>query len=100
MESQIHVNDLARGYVVLLHHIDTASPAESLDNPYFSSENRRDMSSKAIAGVIGRGRTGKIQSPEPRTIPEEDYKELFQELTGSVVGLHSRSRAVRPRQLG
>lgn len=52
--------------------------------------------------MIGRGlrKAGKIQSPLPRPIPGEDYRDLFQELTGSMIGLNSRSRAVRLRELG
>lgn len=52
--------------------------------------------------MIGQGlhKAGKIESPEPRKIPEADYGDLFQEFTGSAVGLDSRSRVVRLRELG
>ena len=35
VESQIHVLDLARAYIVLLHHMESSSPAEFTKNPYF-----------------------------------------------------------------
>lgn len=102
VESQIHLNDLARAYVVLLHHMETASPSEFLDNPYFFCENGHDTSWKAIAEMIGKGlhKAGKIESAEPRAFSESDFADLFGEYTPAVVGLNSRSRAVRLRALG
>lgn len=102
VESQIHVHDLARAYIVLLHHMESSAAAEFLANPYFFCENGHDTSWKAIAVMIGQGlhKAGKIENPEPRTIPESEYGDLFQEFTGATIGLNSRSRAVRLRELG
>ncbi|RVX74773.1 hypothetical protein B0A52_01050 [Exophiala mesophila] len=103
VESQIHVLDLARAYIVLLHHMEASAPDEFLDNPYYFCENGCDTSWKAIATMIGQGlaKAGKVKSSEPKTIPESDYDDLFgREYTGATIGLNSRSRAVRLRQLG
>lgn len=102
VESQIHLNDLTRAYIVLLHHMETSPPSEFLNNPYFFCENGHDTSWKAIAEMIGKGlhKAGKIENPEPRTVPTSDYEDLWGEYTGAVVGLNSRSRAVRLRTLG
>ena len=57
VESQIHFLDLARGYVVLLHHIESSPPSEVLENPYFFCENRKDFSFKEVAQEIGKALT-------------------------------------------
>lgn len=36
----------------------------------------------------------------PREIPKELWSDVFGDVTGAVIGLNSRSRAVRLRQLG
>ncbi|EXJ85788.1 hypothetical protein A1O1_06156 [Capronia coronata CBS 617.96] len=102
VESQINVLDLARAYVVLLHHMESAPADEFLKNPYFFCENCHDTSWKTVAEMIGSGlhKAGKIQDPTPRTIPKDLYGDLFGDDTGAVIGLNSRSRAVRLRQLG
>ncbi|KAI9660409.1 MAG: hypothetical protein M1821_009759 [Bathelium mastoideum] len=102
VESQIHVLDLARAYMVLLHWLEKTSPEEVLKNPYFFCENGKEFSWREVAEEIGKAlfEAGKIKSPEPRTIPEDLYKDLFGEFTVAVIGLNSRSRAVRLRELG
>jgi nucleoside-diphosphate-sugar epimerase len=106
VESNIHVLDLARAYVVLLHHLESsaADSADLLENIYYFSEQTGDEepSWKEIATVIGESlhKAGKIPDPPPRTIPPETYDELFGPFTDAVVGLNSRSRAVRLRELG
>jgi len=102
VESQIHVVDLARAYVTLLHHMESSSPQEFLDNPYFFCENGHDTSWKTVAEMIGAGlhKAGKLSDPTPQTIPEDLYGDLFGKFTPAVCGLNSRSRAVRLRELG
>ncbi|KAI1500325.1 hypothetical protein F5X99DRAFT_241491 [Biscogniauxia marginata] len=106
VESNIHVLDLARAYVVLLHHLES-TPSNSpdlLDNPYYFSESTGDgePSWKEIASVIGTSlhQAGLISDPTPRTFPKETYADLFGTFTDAVIGLNSRSRAVRLRELG
>ncbi|KAI1136267.1 NAD(P)-binding protein [Hypoxylon sp. FL0543] len=104
--STIHVLDLARAYVTVLHHLEStpASSPEILENPYYFIENTGDNepSWKDFATVIGAElhKAGLISDPTPRTIPPENYGDVFQEFTEAVVGSNSRSRAVRLRQLG
>ena len=44
---------------------------------------------------------GKISDPTPTEMPVETYGDVFgPEFTGPVVGMNSRSRAVRLRELG
>ncbi|KAI1619858.1 hypothetical protein EDD37DRAFT_570317 [Exophiala viscosa] len=102
VESQIHVVDLARAYVTLLHHMEASSPETFLNNPYFFCENGHDTSWKTVAEMVGKGlhKAGKIPDPTPKTIPEDQYDDLFGPYTAAVVGLNSRSRAVRLRELG
>lgn len=104
VESNIHVVDLARAYVVLMHHMEDSPAISLLDNPYYFCECTGDNepSWHDIATVIGSGlhQAGKLKDPEPHTVPEELYKDLFGDFTHAVIGLNSRSRAVRLRDLG
>lgn len=102
VESQIHVMDLARAYVVLLHYMEQTAPQSLLDNPYFFCENGVEASWLEVATEIGRGlhEAGKIANGTPREFPRELYADLFGEGSSGVVGLNSRSRAVRLRGLG
>ncbi|KAE9375369.1 NAD(P)-binding protein [Stipitochalara longipes BDJ] len=105
VESNIHVLDLARGYVVLLQAMENANYRdELLANPYFFCETTGDNepSWKDVADLIGEGlsKAGKIKDGNPRKMPEELYKDGFGEYTGAVIGLNSRSRANRLRALG
>lgn len=104
IESNIHVLDLARAYVVLLHHMEKSSPSKLLENPYYFCEctGDKEPSWRDVAEAIGEGlhKAGKIKSPEPKTLPEDLYGDVFAEYTGAVIGLNSRSRAVRLRELG
>lgn len=104
VESSIHVKDLARAYRILLHHMEHTSTAKLLENPYYFCETTGDdePSWKEIAELIGDSlhKAGKIQDPKPRTIDPKLYGDLFGEYTSAVIGLNSRSRAVRLRELG
>lgn len=104
VESNIHVMDLARAYVVLLHHMEESPAISLLDNPYYFCECTGDNepSWHDIATVIGNGlhQAGKIKDPEPKNLPEDLYADTFGEYTSAVIGLNSRSRAVRLRELG
>lgn len=55
VESQIHVKDLARDYVVLLHFMEKSSPAPLLENPYFFCENGQEFSWKEVAEEVAKG---------------------------------------------
>ncbi|CAJ2502949.1 Uu.00g103430.m01.CDS01 [Anthostomella pinea] len=107
VESNIHVLDLARAYVVLLHHLESvpADDPQVRDNPYYFCETTGDAepSWKDVASVIGESlhKAGLISDAAPRTIPPETYGDLFgADFTAAVIGLNSRSRAVRLRELG
>jgi nucleoside-diphosphate-sugar epimerase len=102
VESQIHVMDLARGYVVLLHYMERNSPKVVLENPYFFCENGVEASWMEVAVEVGKGlyKAGRIKDATPKEVPRELYGELFGEATPGVIGLNSRSRAVRLRELG
>ncbi|KAI1455565.1 NAD(P)-binding protein [Annulohypoxylon moriforme] len=106
VESNIHVLDLARAYIVLLHHLEStqAESQDILENPYYFTETTGDNepSWKDIATLIGTElhKAGHISDPNPRTIPPENYHNLFGSFTDAVTGLNSRSRAIRLRELG
>ncbi len=102
VESQIHVLDLARAYIVLLHWMEKASPKEVNANPYVFCENSREFSWLEVAENIGKGlyKRGLIKDPTPRQVGKEHYDDLFGTWTPAVIGLNSRSRAVRLREWG
>jgi hypothetical protein len=74
----------------------------SIDNPYFFCENSKEFSWRKVGVEVGKAlhRAGKIVDPVPRSFPPELYGDLFGEDSGIVIGLNSRSRAVRLRELG
>lgn len=102
IESQIHVMDLARAYVVLLHHLERAPHVEFLRNPYFFCENGKEFSWKEAAEQVGKAlkTRGLVEDEAPREFSREDWEELFGEYTGVIMGSNCRCRAVRLRALG
>ncbi|KAF1987905.1 NAD(P)-binding protein [Aulographum hederae CBS 113979] len=101
VESQVHVMDLARAYIILLHHLE-GLPAEDLANPYFFCENGKEFSWLEVAQHVGNAlhAKGLIKSAQTKTFPEDAYDDLFGPDTPAIIGLNSRSRAVRLRKLG
>jgi hypothetical protein len=107
VESNIHVLDLARAYVTLLHFLESEKPSSSkLTNPYWFCEATGDNepSWQEIAAHIAQSlrAAGKAEVEEkPRQLEgEELWGDLFGPVTPSIVGINSRSRAVRLRELG
>ncbi|KAJ4305901.1 hypothetical protein N0V90_001434 [Kalmusia sp. IMI 367209] len=102
VESQIHVLDLARAYIVVLHFIESSSASALLKNPYFFCENGKEFSWKEVAEQVGKALKDKglLKDAEPKEFSRENWDDLFEEYTGAVIGLNSRSRAVRLRELG
>jgi nucleoside-diphosphate-sugar epimerase len=100
--NQIHVKDLARGYMVLLHWMECASVGEISRNPYFFCENGQELSWGECAIEIGRilKEMGLIGDSTPRSIPEKQWGDLFGDYSGMVVGSNARNRANRLRKLG
>ncbi|CAK4034085.1 related to Weak similarity to CDP-3,6-dideoxy-D-glycero-L-glycero-4-hexulose-5-epimerase [Lecanosticta acicola] len=104
VESNIHVMDLARAYILLLHHMEDSPPATLLENPYYFCECTGDdeVSWREVAETIGEHlhKAGRIRDPKPRELVRELWGDVFGDFTGAVIGLNSRSRAVRLRELG
>ncbi|KAH9809295.1 Weak similarity to Ypseudotuberculosis CDP-3,6-dideoxy-D-glycero-L-glycero-4-hexulose-5-epimerase [Teratosphaeria destructans] len=104
VESNIHVLDLARAYITLLHHLEVTAPSQPLSHPYYFCESTgsSEPSWREIADLIGQKlfEAGRIPDPKPRMLPRELYGDVFGAFTGAVIGLNSRSRAVRLRELG
>ncbi len=110
--SVVHVVDLARAYVILLHDLESLAPGgggddggdDGVDNPYYFCESTGDgeVSWRDIAATIGSALHGRglLADAAPRTMPPETYDDVFGGHTGHVVGRNSRSRAVRLRALG
>jgi nucleoside-diphosphate-sugar epimerase len=99
--SQVHVSDLARGYITLLHALEN-NQVETVENPYFFCNNGEDLPWRTCVEEIGRllFQAGKIESPETRPIPRELYSDLFGVYSPVVVGSNSLNRANRLRDLG
>ncbi|KFY92638.1 hypothetical protein V500_04112 [Pseudogymnoascus sp. VKM F-4518 (FW-2643)] len=99
---QIHVSDLARGYMTILHYMESTSGEKVLENPYFFIENGDEYSWERCAEEIGKAlqQAGKIQDPTPREIPSDLYSDLFQGWSVAVIGQNARNRANRLRALG
>jgi nucleoside-diphosphate-sugar epimerase len=97
--SCIHVLDLARGYITLLNHMLASPP---LKNPYFFCENGTEFTWREAAEHIGKAlkEKGLIEDEVPRSIGPKYYEGLSGEWTDAVLGMDSRSRAVRLRKLG
>ncbi|KAH8656290.1 hypothetical protein BGZ61DRAFT_466976 [Ilyonectria robusta] len=99
---QIHVADLARAYLAILHYMESTSGDKVLENPYFFIENGEEYSWQRCAEEIGKAlqKAGKIQDPTPRQIPSDLYNDLFGEWSLAVIGRNARNRANRLRALG
>ena len=100
--SVVHVADLARAYVLILHWAEQAPDSVATENPYFFCESGEEISWGEIAGMIGETLKplGKVQDSTPREVPAEDYGDLFGPYSTVVIGANSRSRAERVRELG
>ncbi|KAK5164533.1 uncharacterized protein LTR77_009739 [Saxophila tyrrhenica] len=105
VESNIHVLDLAKGYITLLHSLEKATPQTANENIYYFCEctGNHELSwydySKLIAESLHSA--GKIKDPEPQTLKDEAlWGDLFGSVTPGIVGVNSRSRAVRLQALG
>ncbi|KAJ5462211.1 hypothetical protein N7530_010416 [Penicillium desertorum] len=100
--NQIHVKDLARGYMVLLHWMERAPVTEIALSPYFFCENGQELSWGECAAEIGRTlkRIALIDEVTSKPIPKENWGDLFGDYSGMVVGSNVRHRANRLRKLG
>ncbi|KAH6986948.1 hypothetical protein EDB80DRAFT_817595 [Ilyonectria destructans] len=98
----IHVADLARGYLAILHYMESTSGDKVLESPYFFIENGEEYSWERCAEEVGKGlqKAGKIQDPTPRQIPSDLYNDLFGEWSLAVIGQNARNRGNRLRALG
>ncbi|KAL5049067.1 hypothetical protein BDW71DRAFT_204821 [Aspergillus fruticulosus] len=85
--NQVHVKDLASGYLTLLHWLEQTPPQEASKNPYFFCENGEELSGASVLQRLV-------------TIPPENYSDLFGEYSGLVVGSNARNHASRLRKLG
>ncbi|KAF2416025.1 hypothetical protein EJ08DRAFT_703753 [Tothia fuscella] len=101
--SQVHVTDLARAYIILLHWLESSDSNDIYNNPYFFCENSHEVTWGEAATEIGRvlRHLGKVKSTDTQRILKELYSNCFgAEFTATVIGCNSRSRAIRLRELG
>jgi hypothetical protein len=88
--------------VQVLHWAETAPDSDAeLQNPYFFCESG-EVTWGEVAAVIGKGlyKAGRITNPEPRSILESEYVDLFGQYTPDVVGCSCRNRGDRLRAMG
>ncbi|KAK3620053.1 hypothetical protein LTR56_023636 [Elasticomyces elasticus] len=97
----IHVEDLSRGYLTMLHWLESSPPEVASEHPYFFCENRQEISWGEAATMIGDElkAVGKITDATPREIPESQYGDLFGMYSPTVLGSNARNRADRLRDL-
>ncbi|KID96023.1 NAD dependent epimerase/dehydratase family protein, partial [Metarhizium majus ARSEF 297] len=98
----VHVRDLAKAYVQVLHWIEEAADSDpELQNPYFFCESG-EVTWGQVGAIIGKGlyKAGRITTPDTRSIPESEYVDLFGQFTPDVVGCSCRNRADRLRSMG
>ncbi|KAL4935269.1 hypothetical protein BDV06DRAFT_228978 [Aspergillus oleicola] len=102
MWNQVHVGDLARAYVALLQWLEQTPGVTVAESPYFFCENGEELLWRQCAEEIGRilHKAGKVADPIPQTIPRENYRDLFGECSGLVIGSNARNRANRLRKIG
>ena len=104
VESNVHVLDLARAYIFILRNMEESAPEQTAGNPYWFCESTGDdePSWKDVATFIGQAlhAGGHIADPTPRVFEESAYTDLFADWTPEILGLNSRSRAIRLRSLG
>lgn len=98
----IHVQDLVRAYMVILHWMEQSSAEEVFKNPYFFCDSGEEMTWGEAAREIGKAlhAAGRIKDPEPKNPPKELYDDLFGPYSPTTVGANSRSRGERVRELG
>ncbi|KAJ4204153.1 hypothetical protein NW759_014990 [Fusarium solani] len=100
--SQVHVKDLSRGYLTILHWLERTPAEQVLVNPYWFCENGQEESWNGWSKAIGQAlfEAGRIRSPVPQAIPQSNYGDCFGSYTEVVVGSNSRNRSTRLRKLG
>jgi nucleoside-diphosphate-sugar epimerase len=100
--SQVHVKDLGRGYMTILHWLEGVSPQEAAVSPYWLCENGQELSWGDASAAIGQTlfKAGRLQSPDTKTIPPANYDDMFGSYTNLVAGSNARVRAQRLRALG
>ncbi|KAI1374514.1 NAD dependent epimerase/dehydratase family protein [Hypoxylon crocopeplum] len=101
--SHIHVKDLTRGYMVILHWMERASAREVLANPFWFCENGQQLSWHECAVAYGRALHGMgyiPDSPVPKAIPPSDFCGLFGDYSEVAAGSNSRNKASRLLKLG
>ncbi|KHN94782.1 NAD dependent epimerase/dehydratase family protein [Metarhizium album ARSEF 1941] len=98
----VHVRDLAKAYVQVLHWAETAPDSDpELQNPYFFCESAQ-VTWGEVSAIVGKGlhKAGRIATPDARPVLESEYGDLLGRDTPDVVGSNSRNRADRLRAMG
>ncbi|OQO05389.1 hypothetical protein B0A48_09157 [Cryoendolithus antarcticus] len=100
--STVHVADLARAYLMILHWAESAPDSATTGSPYFFCENGEEISWGDVAGMIGKDLHSacKVDAASAKEIPRQEYVDVFGPYSAVVVGSNSRSRANRVRELG
>lgn len=97
--SHIHVRDLALGYMTILQWMERTPAAQVSSNPWWFCENGEELSWNECAAAIGSAlhQAGRVDSTLPKTIPPENYNDLFGGYSEVALGSNSRQRATRLR---
>jgi nucleoside-diphosphate-sugar epimerase len=86
--SQVHITDLARGYIALLQWLEQPNSDSIYTNLYFFAENGEQLLWCDCAAMIREAlyAVGRIEDPKPREVQEQLFDDLFGEYTWQAIG--------------
>lgn len=99
-ETDRHSLTQEKAYMTIVAWLDGTDDA-GLQHPYFFCESG-EISWKRLAIIIGSElyKEVKIESPQARCIPKNQYDDLYGEFTADVIGCNTRCKSDRLRGLG
>jgi len=102
IDTAVHVHDQARGYVEVLHHLESMNQGSATENLYWFCEDGHEFTYRDLADTIGKAlhERGRIADPTPREPPEALFGELSGANTLAYAGSNCRGYSDRLRSLG
>ncbi|KAF2761471.1 NAD(P)-binding protein [Pseudovirgaria hyperparasitica] len=97
----VHVLDLAKAYMTIVHWLEQSPQDSAISNPYFFCESE-EIAWGEVSRIIGKAvyAAGKIQTPEPKVVPESQWSDLYGDFTPNALASNCRCSADRLRAMG